>query len=153
MQPDALPANDAPTTGQTTLDGLLAGLMNRAPGTVRVLLASNDGIKLAHTDKDHDKADEMAAVMAGLYSLGRGIFKNTPGGVRQVAVEHDGGRLFVMSAGASADADYGVVGTILGVLALSSAEPGLVGYEMTTLIKGLNEHLITEARANKHSGQ
>lgn len=98
MQPDTFPADDAPTTGQTTLDGLLAGLMNRAPGTVRVLLASGDGLKLAHTDKDVDKADEMAAVMSGLYSLGRGIFKHTPGGVRQVVVEHDGGRLFVMSA-------------------------------------------------------
>ncbi|MFM9540097.1 roadblock/LC7 domain-containing protein [Streptomyces turgidiscabies] len=150
--PETFPANDAPTTGQTTLDGLLAGLMNRAPGTVRVLLASGDGIKLAHTDKEQDKADEMAAVMAGLYSLGRGIFKKSPGGVRQVVVEHDGGRLFVMSGGGGATGP-GVVGTILGVLALPSAEPGLVGYEMTTLIKGLNEHLITEARANKSSGQ
>ncbi|MER6372581.1 roadblock/LC7 domain-containing protein [Streptomyces mirabilis] len=152
MQPDTFPANDAPTTGQTTLDGLLTGLMNRAPGTVRVLLASGDGLKLAHTDKDADKADEMAAVMSGLYSLGRGIFKHTPGGVRQVVVEHDGGRLFVMSAGAGAT-DPSVVGTVLGVLALPSAEPGLVGYQMTTLIKGLDEHLITEARTNKYSGQ
>lgn len=150
MQPDTFPANDAPATGQTTLDGLLTGLLNRASGTVRVLLASGDGLKLAHTDKDADKADEMAAVMSGLYSLGRGIFKNTPGGVRQVVVEHDGGRLFVMSAGAGGT---GVVGTVLGVLVLPSADPGLVGYEMTTLIKSLDEHLITEARTHKHSGQ
>ncbi|MFI1400768.1 roadblock/LC7 domain-containing protein [Streptomyces sp. NPDC020681] len=139
-------------TAEGTLDGLLAQLMDRIPGTVQVLLASGDGLKLAHTDKDINTADAMAAVMSGLNSLGGATFKGLPGGVRQVVVEHDAGALFVMSADAGAT-DPRVVGTVLGVVASPTADLGAVGFEMTRLITGLDEHLIVQARTNNFAGQ
>ncbi|MFE0852154.1 roadblock/LC7 domain-containing protein [Streptomyces mutabilis] len=140
------------TAARDQLSGLLAGLLDKAPGTIRALLASGDGLKLAWTEQPTDDADNLAAVISGLYSLGRQQFKETPGGIRQVVVEHDGGSLFVMSAGA-AFSDSKAVNTVLAVVARPDADPGQVGYVMETFIGGLDEHLVVAARANSFSGQ
>ncbi|WP_434598502.1 roadblock/LC7 domain-containing protein [Streptomyces sp. A5-4] len=143
-----------PTTGTSArehLSGLLEGLLKRAPGATRALLSSGDGLKLAFTEQSPDDADSLAAVISGLYSLGRQQFKNTAGGIRQVVVEHDGGRLFVMSAGAEFTDDR-AVNTVLAVVAAPGADAGQVGYEMETFIRGLDEHLVVQARPNSFSG-
>lgn len=140
------------TSARDQLSGLLAGLLDKAPGTARALLASGDGLKLAFTEQPVDDADSLAAVIAGLYSLGREQFKNSRGGIRQVVVEHDGGSLFVMSAGAGFT-DNKAVGSVLAVVAAPTADPGQVGYEMETFIRGLDEHLVVAARPNSFSGQ
>jgi predicted regulator of Ras-like GTPase activity (Roadblock/LC7/MglB family) len=134
------------------LSGLLAGLLDKAPGTARALLASGDGLKLAFTEQSVDDADNLAAVISGLYSLGRQQFRKSQGGIRQVVVEHDDGSLFVMSAGAGFT-DAKAVGTVLAVVAAPTADPGQVGYEMETFIGGLDEHLVVAARPHSYSGQ
>ncbi|WP_405893456.1 roadblock/LC7 domain-containing protein [Streptomyces sp. NBC_01527] len=150
MQTDGFPTTASSARDQ--LSGLLTGLINRSPGTAQALLAAGDGLKLAYTEQPVDDADNLAAVIVGLYSLARQQFKDAPGGVRQVAVEHDGGSLFVMSAGVHFT-DTKAVSTVLAVVASPDADPGQVGYEMDKLIKGLDEHLIVEARSNTFHGQ
>ena len=150
MQSDGFPTSA--TSARDQLSGLLAGLLDKAPGTTRALLASGDGLKLAWTEQPIDDADNLAAVISGLYSLGRQQFKDTQGGIRQVVVEHDGGSLFVMSAGAEFT-DNKAVNTVLAVVTAPTADPGQVGYEMETFIGGLDEHLVVAARPNSFSGQ
>ena len=150
MQSDDYPTSA--TSARDQLSGLLAGLLDKAPGTTRALLASGDGLKLAWTEQPIDDADNLAAVISGLYSLGRQQFKDTQGGIRQVAVEHDGGSLFVMSAGAEFT-DNKAVNTVLAVVTAPTADPGQVGWEMETFIRGLDEHLVVAARPNSFSGQ
>lgn len=149
MQNDSVPVTGASAREQ--LSGLLTGLLTRAPGTTRALLAAGDGLKVAWTEQPVDDADNTAAVITGLYSLGRQQFKDTAGGMRQVVAEHDGGTLFVMSAGVKFT-DNRAVNTVLAVLATPDADPGQVGWEMEAFIKGLDEHLVVQARTNAFSG-
>ncbi|MFC9266239.1 roadblock/LC7 domain-containing protein [Streptomyces zhihengii] len=132
------------------LGGLLDALLRKVPGTVGALLASGDGLKLAVSEQLAD-ADTLAAATSGLYSLGRQQFVDQPGGIRQVVVEHDGGNLFVMSAGAEFT-NRAAVNTVLAVVATPEANPGQVGYEMETFIRGLDEHLVVAARPSSFSG-
>ncbi|MGW4205108.1 roadblock/LC7 domain-containing protein [Streptomyces sp. NPDC004726] len=135
-----------PHGGRSSLDGLLDGFVSRVPGVVRVLLATGDGLKLASAAATAEEADTMAALISGLYSLSRGAVAG-PGGVRQILIEHDAGTLFVMSAGTvGADTAPDRLGTSLGVLATPDADAGAVGYEMSALIRSLDEHLVTQAR-------
>lgn len=129
------------------LSELLSGLVGKAPGATRALLAAGDGLKLAWTEQPDDDADSLAAVISGLYSLGRQQFKDCSGGVRQVVVEHDAGVVFVMSAGAQFE-DPSAVSTVLAVVTRADADPGHIGYLMTTFIRGLDEHLVVQARSN-----
>ncbi|MFI5752419.1 roadblock/LC7 domain-containing protein [Streptomyces sp. NPDC051644] len=125
------------------LSDLLDGLISRTPGASRAMLGSNDGLKLACSSQPTDKADGMAAIATGLYSLGQQHFRDREGGTRQVVVEHDAGTLFVMSAGrVSADG----LSTMLAVDTTPDADPGLIGHAMETFINGLDEHLVTQAR-------
>ncbi|MER8084198.1 roadblock/LC7 domain-containing protein [Streptomyces sp. NPDC087532] len=135
-----------PTSG-TTLDGLLAGFLTRTPLTLRVVLVSPDGLKIAHAGET-DKSEQLAASISGMSSLSRGSVR---GGVRQLIVEGDTESLFVMSAGSAAEPTS--VGTLLGVVADSEADPGVIGWEMDSLIKSLAEHLSTKARTGMHPGQ
>ncbi|MEU6346501.1 roadblock/LC7 domain-containing protein [Streptomyces sp. NPDC046977] len=143
------PPND---DGPNMLGGLLTDLMNRVAGIRRVLLATGDGLKIAWSDQETAEAEKLAALMTGLLSLARGAFITSPGGVRQVVVEHDAGTLFVMSAEGSA-ANPHLVGTLLSVMTTDSADPGEVGYEMKRLISALDEHLTVQARQMQPSGQ
>ncbi|WP_093802106.1 roadblock/LC7 domain-containing protein [Streptomyces sp. Wb2n-11] len=142
---------DGTSTARQQLSNLLEGLLKKAPGTTGALLGSGDGLKLAFTQQSNDHADSLAAVISGLYSLGRQQFKDAAGGIRQVVVEHDAGSLFVMSAGARFTDDR-AVNTVLAVVAAADADPGQVGYEMETFIGGLAEHLVVQARPNSFGG-
>ncbi|MFC9620159.1 roadblock/LC7 domain-containing protein [Streptomyces sp. NPDC056930] len=135
-----------PTSG-TTLDGLLAGFLTRTPHTLCVVLVSPDGLKIAHAGET-DKPEQLAASIGGLSSLSRGSVR---GGVRQLIVEGDIESLFVMRAGSAAEP--ATVGTLLGVVVDSEADPGVIGWEMDSLIKSLAEHLSTKARTGMHPGQ
>ncbi|MGW1411876.1 roadblock/LC7 domain-containing protein [Streptomyces sp. NPDC002403] len=146
-----------PTSG-TTLNGLLAGFLSRTPHAHQVVLVAPDGLQIASADDGSDtcysrEADSgaenrLSAVISGMYSLARGILRS---GVRQIAIEGETETLFVMSAGS---ADHpSAVGTRLGVVAGHKADPGAICWEMTSLIKSLDEHLSTRARTGMYPGQ
>ncbi|MFI5752326.1 roadblock/LC7 domain-containing protein [Streptomyces sp. NPDC051644] len=125
------------------LSDLLDGLIQRTPGTTYAVLGSNDGLKLARSSQPTAQADGTAATATAMFSLAQGHFKDHQGGTRQIAVEHDSGNFFVMSAGVSR---VDGLSTILAVDTAPDADPGLVGHEMVSFINGLDEHLVTEAR-------
>jgi predicted regulator of Ras-like GTPase activity (Roadblock/LC7/MglB family) len=133
------------TSAREQLSGLLDQLIDKIPGASHALLASGDGLKMAWTHQSVDDADTLAAMVAPLYSLCSRPFAEAAGGMRQIVAEHDAGYLFVMSAGASFTSAQ-AVGTVLAVVTTSDAIPGQAGHEMTQFIKGLDEHLVIDAR-------
>jgi predicted regulator of Ras-like GTPase activity (Roadblock/LC7/MglB family) len=137
--------SDQAASARAQLDGLLSSFVSRIPGAQHALLGTGDGLKLAYTEQTVDEADTTAAAITGIWALARQQFKNAKGGVRQVVVEHDAGYLFLMSAGMVNEA---VLGTVLAVVTDPQADVGQVGHEMEKLIKGLDEHLIIQARRN-----
>ncbi|MFB7270665.1 roadblock/LC7 domain-containing protein [Streptomyces sp. NPDC056244] len=142
MAPETLEYSDQQLSG---CGELLEKLVARLGGTeASAVLLARDGVRRAHAgafaDKAVDSADRMAAMGSGLYSLGRqgghGAVMEA-GGLRQILVEMDG--LFVMAVSAG-------YGSVLVVRVPRSADPNLVGYEMTTFVKGMAEYLGTPDR-------
>ncbi|MFD7663492.1 roadblock/LC7 domain-containing protein [Streptomyces sp. NPDC059788] len=124
---------------------LLEALVQQIPGAQWALLSTGDGLKLAFCNRSVADADDGAAACTGIRSAARQLFKDCPGGVRQVAVEHDDGFCFVMGAGL---ADKEAVGTLLTVMTGHDAHPGQVGHEMARFVTGLDEQLVVAARRN-----
>lgn len=122
------------------LGWLLSGLVERVPHTRSAVLLSSDGLKKAVSGLDVQSAEQLAAIASGLFSLARGTGIKFDGNdvVRQVIVELDGTVLFVASAGS---------GSVLAVLAGREADAGVLGYEMSQLIKSVRPFLATATRS------
>jgi predicted regulator of Ras-like GTPase activity (Roadblock/LC7/MglB family) len=118
---------------------LLSGLVQRVPHTRSALLLSSDGLKKAAHGLDADGADHLAAIASGLFSLARSAGSRFGGGsgVRQVVAELDDALLFVSAAG---------YGAVLAVLAGREADVGVVGYEMSQMVKSVRPYLATPTR-------
>jgi predicted regulator of Ras-like GTPase activity (Roadblock/LC7/MglB family) len=131
--------SDAPSGQSTDLAWLLAGLVERVPHTRSALLLSADGLKKAAHGLDPDRADQLAAIASGLFSIARSAGDRFGGGngVRQVVAELDDTLLFVTTAGS---------GAVLAVLASRGADVGVLGYEMSQLVKSVRPYLATPAR-------
>ncbi|GAA1791347.1 roadblock/LC7 domain-containing protein [Planosporangium flavigriseum] len=130
---------DVPAGQATDLTWLLSSLVQRVPHTRSALLLSSDGLKKAAHGLDPDSADHLAAIASGLFSLARSAGNRFSGGngVRQVLAELDETLLFVSSAGS---------GAVLAVLAARGADAGVLGYEMSQLVKSVRPYLATPAR-------
>lgn len=124
-----------------TLTWLLDGLLERTPDTRHVLILSRDGLKLCQSaGLDRDSADHLAAIAAGVQSLAQSAsveFGDGGGGVRQAMTEFYGGLLFIVEAGHGAH---------LAVITHESADPGLIGHNMSELVEQLGEYLTTPPR-------
>lgn len=131
--------SEMPSGQVSDLDWLLSGLVQRVPYTRSAVLLSADGLVKSVHGMDADSADHMAALAAGLYSLGRsaGARFGDNGDVRQVVVELDSTLLFVSTAGS---------GTCLAVLAGREADAAVLGYEMAMLVKSVRPYLMTPLR-------
>ncbi|MGW5313559.1 roadblock/LC7 domain-containing protein [Nocardia thailandica] len=129
------------TTTATQLSWLLEQLLERTPRTRHALLLSGDGLKLCHTPElGVDRADQLAAISAGIQSLAHGAsveFGDGRGGVRQSMTEFYGGILFVVEAGAGAH---------LAVVAAEDGDAGLIGHTMRELVEKLGEYLSVPPR-------
>ncbi|MGN9810153.1 roadblock/LC7 domain-containing protein [Micromonospora sp. BQ11] len=129
-----------PPVGQSQdLVWLLSGLAERVPHTRSALLLSSDGLPKAAHGLDADGADHLAAIASGLFSLARSAGGSFGGsnGVRQVVAELDDTLLFVTAAGANA---------VLAVLAGRDADVGVLGYEMSQMVKSVRPFLATPTR-------
>jgi predicted regulator of Ras-like GTPase activity (Roadblock/LC7/MglB family) len=128
-------------TGAAGLTWLLEGLLGRTPGARHALVLSRDGLKLCHTPElSEDRADQLAAISAGIQSLSHGAsmeFGDGSGGVRQSMTEFYGGVLFIAEAGE---------GSHVAVVANEDADAGLVGHNMLELVEQLGEHLSAPPR-------
>lgn len=132
-------ASAVPPNQVSDLAWLLSGLAERVPYTRSIVLLSADGLMKAVHGLDVDRAEHLAAIASGLFSLARstGARFGTSDVVRQVVAELDDSVLFVSAAG---------FGSALAVLADRQADPGVIGYEMAQLIKSVRPFLETASR-------
>jgi predicted regulator of Ras-like GTPase activity (Roadblock/LC7/MglB family) len=118
---------------------LLRSLVERVLHVRGAVLLSSDGLTKSVHGLELDDADQLAAIASGFVALARSTGVRFGGSdmVRQVVAELDDTVLFVSSAGS---------GSVLTVLADRDADPGVVGYEMSQLIKSVRSFLATPAR-------
>ena len=121
------------------LDWLLDDLVARVVYISKAVILSRDGLTIAASARlSKEDADHLSAAAAGFQSLARGVGRHFGGGpARQIIIEMESEYLFVTSAGE---------GSCLAVLAASSADVGLVAYEMAVLVKRVGEHLAVTPR-------
>ena len=132
-------ANEVIPGRESDLGWLLRGLVEGVPHTRSAVLLSADGLATAAYGLDTDHADQLSAIASGLFSLARTAASRFGGsdGVRQVVAELDDRLLFVSSAG---------FGSVLTVLADREADAGVIGYEMSQLVKSVRPFLATPPR-------
>jgi predicted regulator of Ras-like GTPase activity (Roadblock/LC7/MglB family) len=129
------------STTSANLDWLLENLVDSTAGAVHALVLSRDGLKLCHTSElGADKADQLAAIAAGVQALSQSAsveFGDGTGGVRQSMTEFYGGLLFIVEAGEGAH---------LAVLADDTADVGLIGHRMDELVEQIGDFLTSPPR-------
>jgi predicted regulator of Ras-like GTPase activity (Roadblock/LC7/MglB family) len=125
---------------EADLGWLLRGLVERVPRTRSAVLLSADGLAIAFHGVGPDAADQLSAIASGLLSLARSAAAGfgRSEGVRQVVAELDDTLLFVSAAG---------FGSVLTVIADREADAGVLGYEMSQLVKSVRPFLTTPPRS------
>ncbi|MHA6761899.1 roadblock/LC7 domain-containing protein [Streptacidiphilus sp. PAMC 29251] len=130
-------ATTAPTGDTMTFNWLLANFVRNTDGVRDAVAVSSDGLLIAVSEGlGRTDADHLSAVVSGLASLARSASKRYDfDGMKLLMIEMRRGFLLV-----SAVRD----GSCVGVLADSTAELGLVGYEMAVLAERAGD-LLTPA--------
>jgi predicted regulator of Ras-like GTPase activity (Roadblock/LC7/MglB family) len=132
------------STEAANFSWLLDNFVKNVPDVRHTLVVSADGLLMAMSDDlDRTSGDQMSAIVAGMSSLTRGAARQLGAGeVRQAIVEMDEMFMFLMSISD---------GSVLAVVAASSCDVGLIGYEMTLLVTRteatLTPQLVTEMRS------
>ena len=121
------------------LDWLVDSLARQTPDIAHVILVSADGMPMARSAQfPQERADQLAAIAAGLTSLTQGAARCFAAGpVQQMVVEMEQGYLVLMSVGE---------GSTLAALASADCDLGQVGYEMQLLIARVATALTPERR-------
>jgi len=129
----------AATVEAGRLNWTINAFVGQVPGTIAALVVSSDGLALAMSDRlDRARADQLAAITAGLSSLTRGAARALEAGdVRQLIVELDHAYLFVTSVSD---------GSCFAVVARADCDLGLVGYEMGMLVERIGQVLTPALR-------
>jgi predicted regulator of Ras-like GTPase activity (Roadblock/LC7/MglB family) len=126
------------------LTWMLESLVEQTAGASHALVLSRDGLKLCHTNGlSIDKADQLAAIAAGVQALSQGAsveFGDGTGGVRHSMTEFHGGILFIVEAGEGAH---------LAVLASEEADVGLIGHRMNELVEQIGGFLTAPPRTRQ----
>ncbi|WP_458244430.1 roadblock/LC7 domain-containing protein [Streptomyces sp. MAI_2237] len=132
-----------PNTVDDKLTWLIEGLLERTPGARHALVLSRDGLRLCRTPElTVDRADQLAAIAAGIQSLAHGAsseFGDGSGGIRSAMTEFHGGVLYIVEAGDGAH---------LAVLTEEDTDAGLVGHRMSELVEQLGPHLSAQPRTS-----
>ncbi|MFI6500891.1 roadblock/LC7 domain-containing protein [Nonomuraea typhae] len=125
---------------------LVSGFVEQVPGVAHAVVVSADGLPMAFSRGfPQDRADQLAAIAAGLISLTAGAARVFEGGaVNQTLIEMDRGVLLVM---AISD------GSSLAVLAAPDCDMGLVAYQMTILVERAGQVLTPAVRAELSSAR
>ncbi|MEM9036921.1 MAG: roadblock/LC7 domain-containing protein [Actinomycetota bacterium] len=129
--------------GAQKFDWLMSNFVHKTAGVVEAVGVSSDGLLIAMSEGlERASAEQLAAIVSGLVSLGHGASRCFDmNRLEQVVVEMDGGFLLV-----AAISD----GSVLGVLSRRDCDLGLVGYEMTLLVERagslLTPEIVTELK-------
>lgn len=109
----------------------LEALKNAIPDLKGVLLASNEGLPIAHSFTNGTDPNRVAALAAAVSTLGRKISENLgSGALGEVSVQAEEGSLFVYSAGTKA---------ILAVVTPQGSNAGLIHLEARSTAKEIGE--------------
>lgn len=128
----------------TNFSWLLDNFVRSVPGVSHTLVVSADGLLMAMSDQlDRTQGDQLSAIVSGISSLTRGAARQlNAGDVRQAIVEMDSMFLFSMVVSD---------GSVIAVMADSSCDVGLIGYEMALLVsrteQTLTPQLVGEMRS------
>lgn len=128
----------------TSFGWLLDNFVRSVPGVVHTLVVSADGLLMAMSDQlDRTQGDQLSAIVSGISSLTRGAARQLAAGeVRQAIVEMDTMFLFTMVVSD---------GSVIAVMAASTCDVGLIGYEMALLVsrteQTLTPQLVGEMRS------
>ena len=116
---------------------LLNGFVDKTAGVTDAVAVSSDGLLMAMSSSlDRAAAEQLAAIISGLVSLGNGASACFGfDGLEQVIVTMRRGFLFV-----SAISD----GSCLGVVSQRGCDIGLVGYQTTLLVERAGSVLTPE---------
>ena len=113
------------------LKAALEGLRNAIPELKGVLLASNEGLPIAHALTNGADPNRLAAMAAAASSLGRKISENLGGGaLGEVSIHADEAALFVYAAGGKA---------VLAVLSPQGGNAGLIHLEARSVAKEIGD--------------
>lgn len=125
------------------LNWLVTNFVDRVPDVAHAVVVSSDGLPLAcNTGFPQDRADQLAAVTSGLASLTQGAARVFEGGyVVQTMVEMEGGVLVIMAISHGAS---------LAVLAATTADIGLIAYEMALLVERAGRMITPASRRANH---
>ena len=128
-----------PAAAMQEMSWLLSNFADSVAGIAHVVAVSADGLLLASSrDLPADRADQLAAIAAGVVSLTDGASRMfQAGGVLQTVIEMDSGYLFLMSISD---------GSCMAVLAARSCDVGQVGYEMALLVERVGKALVPPRR-------
>ena len=120
---------------------LVSSFTNRVPGVAHAVVVSVDGILLtASSALPGDRAEQLAAVTAGVTSLTQGAARCFEAGeVLRTVIEMDHGVMLLMSIRD---------GSCLAVLASPNCDVGQVAYEMTLLVDQVGQMLTPQLRDN-----
>ena len=122
------------STEATNFSWLLDNFVRSVPGVTHTLVVSADGLLMAMSDQlDRTQGDQLSAIVSGISSLTRGAARQlNAGDVRQAIVEMDSMFLFSMVVSD---------GSVIAVMADSSCDVGLIGYEMALLVSRTEQTL------------
>ena len=113
------------------LKAALEGLRNSIPELKGVLLASNEGLPIAHALTNGADPNRIAAMAAAASGLGRRITENiSAGNLNEVSAQADEGALFIYSAGSKA---------VLAVLSPQGGNAGLIHLEARSAAKEIGD--------------
>ncbi|GAA3254637.1 roadblock/LC7 domain-containing protein [Nonomuraea helvata] len=138
---------DAAGTADRELDWLLENLRKKTPGVRHVLVLTRDGLKMCITSGlDRDKADQLAALAAGIQSLSLSASAEFGDGIGagQAMVEFAGGLLLIVPAGEGAH---------LAVIADEDGDVGLVAHNMNEMVEQIGVYLSAAPRRAGNSGE
>ena len=125
------------------INWLVTNFVERVPDVAHAVVVSSDGLPLAFSAGfAQERADQLAAVTSGLTSLTQGASRVFEGGhVVQTVVEMQAGVLVIMAVSNGAS---------LAVLASSTADLGLIAYEMALLVERVGKMMTPASRRSNH---
>ncbi|MER7277760.1 roadblock/LC7 domain-containing protein [Dactylosporangium sp. CA-052675] len=128
-----------PTTG---LDWLLSGFTQRVTGVRHTVAVSGDGLLVAASNElPPERADQLAAMVAGVVSLAQGLSACTEAGpVVRTIVEMGRSLLFVMALG------EGDTLASLAAMVQPGCDVGQVAFEMSGLVDQVGAALTPSTR-------
>jgi uncharacterized protein len=113
------------------LKGHIEALRNAIPELKGVLLASNEGLPIAHSLSNGSDPNRVAAMAAAGSSLGRRISESMSSGtLGEVSIQAEEGALFIYSAGSKA---------VLAVISPQGGNAGLIHIEARSIAKEIGD--------------